>query len=345
MEQAADGAWVSPELGGDRPRALECGCSGSPTGSPATATRPRTSPRRSSSGSSARSTRSVRARSRAGCIASPRTSSSTRRGGGAGSASSRCRRTPTTGWPVRCLAPDLTLRRPDLRRRHRDRAARAQARVPGRGRALRRGGAVVRGDQRGPRRQDRHRSLAHPPWTLPAAHRTAAPSTDRDPAPRRRCARPRPRGRAVVSHLHHKVSALIDGELSPGARARALAHARRCAQCRRGDRRDARGQAAGPPAGPGRGRRRPARCGRRRLTPAALPLPTSSGGRSSPVRRVLVGVGSLSALVIALAYVVGAPGASQAEDRQAAGRGVRRGVRGQHRRGTAVRPRRSGAGE
>jgi len=36
-----------------------------------------------------------------------------------------------------------------------------------------------------------------------------------------------------VSHLHHKVSALIDGELSANARTRALAHARTCAQCRR----------------------------------------------------------------------------------------------------------------
>ncbi|MDX6310358.1 MAG: hypothetical protein QOI06_3404 [Nocardioidaceae bacterium] len=113
-----------------------------------------------------------------------------------------------------------------------------------------------------------------------------------------------------MSHLHHKVSALIDGELSPGARARALAHARSCPQCRREivETFDV----------------------KRRLTrlapidvdtdlldvvasivPAALPI--ASGGRRSSLRRVFVGVGSMSAIVIALAYVVGAPDASQAK--------------------------------
>ena len=36
-----------------------------------------------------------------------------------------------------------------------------------------------------------------------------------------------------MSHLHHKVSALIDGELQGSARRRALAHVRSCADCRR----------------------------------------------------------------------------------------------------------------
>lgn len=113
-----------------------------------------------------------------------------------------------------------------------------------------------------------------------------------------------------MSHLHHKVSALIDGELGPGARARALSHARRCPQCRR------------EIVETFEVKRRLTRLAPvdmdadlldvvASITPAALPLPTE-GGRSS-LRKVLVGVGSLSAMVIALAYVVGAPGASQAK--------------------------------
>jgi anti-sigma factor RsiW len=35
-----------------------------------------------------------------------------------------------------------------------------------------------------------------------------------------------------VTHLHEKVSALVDGELNGAARRRAVAHARRCDTCR-----------------------------------------------------------------------------------------------------------------
>lgn len=114
-----------------------------------------------------------------------------------------------------------------------------------------------------------------------------------------------------MSHLHHKVSALIDGELSPNARTRALAHARGCAQCRQeiaetlevkrrvnkmapveasADLLDVVGSITMPP----------------------LAAPAPSGQRTL-LRRAVAGAGSLSAVVIALAYVVGAPQASQAK--------------------------------
>ena len=76
-------------------------CTGSPTGSPATAPTPRTSPRRRSSGSSARWPSTRPGRSRAGCTASPPTCSWTWSGAASGSASTRCPRTPATGWRPR----------------------------------------------------------------------------------------------------------------------------------------------------------------------------------------------------------------------------------------------------
>jgi putative zinc finger protein len=113
-----------------------------------------------------------------------------------------------------------------------------------------------------------------------------------------------------VSHLHHKVSALIDGELSPNARTRALAHARSCSQCRQ------------EIAETLEVKRRV-----NRLAAVAVsadlfdvvgsitlpPEPMTTGPRSPVVRRVFAGVGALSAVVIAVAYVVGAPQASQAK--------------------------------
>lgn len=112
-----------------------------------------------------------------------------------------------------------------------------------------------------------------------------------------------------MSHLHHKVSALIDGELSPSARRRALAHARSCAQCRQEiaetlevkrrvnamapvevstDLLDVVGSIT--------------------LAPAV-----STPGQRPLLRLAFAGVGSLSVVMIALAYVVGAPQASQAK--------------------------------
>ena len=107
-----------------------------------------------------------------------------------------------------------------------------------------------------------------------------------------------------MSHLHHKVSALVDGELSPSARSRALAHARRCPQCRR------------EIVETVEVKRR-----LHKLAPVEvsddLLLVVASGARARPpstypdrsrvVRLALTGVGSLSVAIVVLAYVVGAP--------------------------------------
>lgn len=107
-----------------------------------------------------------------------------------------------------------------------------------------------------------------------------------------------------MSHLHHKVSALVDGELSPAARSRALAHARACQQCRR------------EIAETLELKRRlhklaPVELSEDLLHVVAFVAPARPAapecGRSPLLRRGLVGAGSLSAVVIVLAYVVGAP--------------------------------------
>ena len=75
---------------------------------------------------------------------------------------------------------------PDVRRRHRGRAGLARPRLPRRGRALRRGGPQLRGDRRRAGPQARHRPLAHPPRSRPAARRARPPRPDRRPHPLRR---------------------------------------------------------------------------------------------------------------------------------------------------------------
>jgi Putative zinc-finger len=113
-----------------------------------------------------------------------------------------------------------------------------------------------------------------------------------------------------VTHLHHKVSALIDGELSANARTRALAHARTCAHCRR------------EIAETLEVKRRVTRMAPVEVSAdlldvvGAITLPsaaTATGSRPTLLRKVFVGVGSFSAVVVALAYVVGAPDPSQAK--------------------------------
>ena len=158
------------------------GSTGSPTGSPATGTTPRTSPRRCSSACSARcdtytpgtfegwlhrittnlfldqARRKQRIRfdalsdERADRLSSP---------------------SPSPGRGVR---------RPHLRRRHRARPGHPAARLPRRGRALRRRGPHLRGDRRDPRRQARHRPLPHPPRPRDAAHRAGPPRARRPAA-------------------------------------------------------------------------------------------------------------------------------------------------------------------
>lgn len=116
-----------------------------------------------------------------------------------------------------------------------------------------------------------------------------------------------------MSHLHHKISALVDGELHGASRRRALRHVRCCAPCRQEleatvalKRRMAGLSNAHAPADldalvdslsarvcevrhPGSG--------------ASL----SGGSRRRPVRRLLLGTGAISTAVLSLAYAVGAP--------------------------------------
>lgn len=106
-----------------------------------------------------------------------------------------------------------------------------------------------------------------------------------------------------MSHLHHKVSALVDGELSSRSRARALSHARGCPECAReiAETLDVKRRL-------------------NQLTPATLSFDLLAamssirvvpGGpaddRLAAIRRMLITLGSVSAVVITLAYVVGAP--------------------------------------
>ncbi len=106
-----------------------------------------------------------------------------------------------------------------------------------------------------------------------------------------------------MSHLHHKVSALIDGELTGAARRRALAHARACHLCQRElEQTYALKQrllglaAAEPPADLF------AALGSVRATPSDHGVGATRG---SAVRKTLVGAGSMSLAVVTLAYAVG----------------------------------------
>lgn len=107
-----------------------------------------------------------------------------------------------------------------------------------------------------------------------------------------------------MSHLHHKVSALIDGELSPHARSRALAHARTCPSCRQeiSETLDVKRRV---------NKLAPVEVSADLLEVVAsitpTPRPGVPSGRSTLLRKAVISVGSLSAVVIALAYVVGAP--------------------------------------
>jgi Putative zinc-finger len=113
-----------------------------------------------------------------------------------------------------------------------------------------------------------------------------------------------------VSHLHHKVSALIDGELQGAARRRAIAHARSCPECHReleqtwALKQRLLGLAAAEP---------PAdlflALGEVRETPVEEHSQTS---RAAIGRRALVGAGSVSLAVVTLAYVVGGANTSSA---------------------------------
>lgn len=110
-----------------------------------------------------------------------------------------------------------------------------------------------------------------------------------------------------MSHLHQRVSALVDGELQGRARDRALAHARSCESCR--------SEIAAtlclkerlgglPPAEPTGDL-----FGSLGLTRQASPLPPRADASRPHLmpRRLLVGAGSVSLIVLSVAYAVGTP--------------------------------------
>lgn len=107
-----------------------------------------------------------------------------------------------------------------------------------------------------------------------------------------------------MSHLHHKVSALIDGELQGVARQRALAHARSCGPCQReleqtyALKQRLLGLAAAEP---------PADLFAVLGSVRSTPLDQAPAGSRVAVatRRALVGAGSMSLAVVTLAYAVG----------------------------------------
>ena len=208
-------------------------------------------------------------------------------------------------------------RRPRPRRRRR--AGRPVAGVPGRRGAVRHRGPHLRGDQRGARRQDRHRPQPDPPWPGPAPGRPRPSPADRSTAfatwasRSSRAATPRSRDagsgagedgvrKAPCAELAELRSAYVDGALSDADRERLLAHLVGCADLPRGRRRAAcRPRAADPDAGASPSRRLrtcpagwspsparrlrsrcgPGRSGARRRRAGSSACPASAG---SPVR-------------------------------------------------------------
>jgi sigma-E factor negative regulatory protein RseB len=114
-----------------------------------------------------------------------------------------------------------------------------------------------------------------------------------------------------MSHLHHKVSALIDGELAGAARRRAIAHLQSCPDCRRDLQAtlDLKRRLTGlRPSEPSAD-----------LFSSLDSMPGSSAvaaaeapPRRAPLRRALAGAGTASLAVMSLAYVVGAPSTTEA---------------------------------
>jgi len=109
-----------------------------------------------------------------------------------------------------------------------------------------------------------------------------------------------------MSHLHHKISGLVDGELQGGARARAMAHIRSCPPCREEFQQTLalKQRLLGLPAA------EPAADLFATLGTVSPPVePEASPGARAKLaaRRVVVGAGSVSVAVLSLAYAVGAP--------------------------------------
>ncbi len=107
-----------------------------------------------------------------------------------------------------------------------------------------------------------------------------------------------------MTHLHHKVSALVDGELKGSARARAIAHARGCEPCRHeieqtlALKQRLLGLAAAEPSAD------------LFATLASVhadddPRRSTTSRALGVTRKVLIGAGSMSMVVLTLAYAVG----------------------------------------
>lgn len=117
-----------------------------------------------------------------------------------------------------------------------------------------------------------------------------------------------------MSHLHHKVSALVDGELQGAARERALAHLRVCVPCRHEVEQTVNlktrlsGLSGAEPTDDLRvrlGALRVADSAGGGLKGSSALRPPAAPRRSA--RRALVGASSASVAVLALAYAVGGP--------------------------------------
>lgn len=110
-----------------------------------------------------------------------------------------------------------------------------------------------------------------------------------------------------MMHLHHKVSALVDGELQGAARRRAVAHLRKCAACRHeveatlAVKRRLLGSEAGDPSSDLFATLD------RAVPPGYPPVPTETAAESHGTRWLLVGAGTVSVAVLAVAYAVGGP--------------------------------------
>lgn len=108
-----------------------------------------------------------------------------------------------------------------------------------------------------------------------------------------------------MSHLHHRVSALVDGELQGRARDRALAHADNCRMCRE--------EIAATIALKQRLLGLPVAEPAANLFSSIGPVVPQGRLREAPVRaravprRLLMGAGSVSLAVLSVAYAVGAP--------------------------------------
>ena len=109
-----------------------------------------------------------------------------------------------------------------------------------------------------------------------------------------------------MSHLHHKLSSLVDGELAGHARRRALAHLHSCADCRRellatvDLKRRLTGLRPSEPSAD-------LFSSLDSMRGSAVDASDQPPPRRAPLRRALAGAGTVSIALVSLAYVVGAP--------------------------------------